>query len=133
MMRLRTIISGLLLIMAGCTPYNPSEALLQQEISLTWKGTVQVIYDHDSYQLGYSSGRNEYRVYDDRLAYWFTLRCSERPVEEDQRITADVSWTGKSRTMTLKGIDMTVEKINEDGLVWLWSQKERISIVIKNN
>lgn len=133
MMRLWTIISGLLLVMAGCTPYNPSEALLQQEVSLTWKGNVQVIYDPDSYQLGYSSSNNEYRVYDDRLAYWFTVRCSERPVEEGQHITADVSWTGESRTMKLKGIGMRVEKTDGNGLVWLWSQKERISIVIMNN
>lgn len=125
---------AVLLAMTGCTYYGSFGGSVRQEnISLTWRNTLQVDYYPQTFQIGYNDSTNEYRVYDDRLAYWFMVRCSEKPVEEGQELTADISWTGKSKTMTLKEVKVTVEKMDdESGLVWLWSQSERISIVIKN-
>lgn len=132
MKRLKALIPAVLLIvLTGCTYLGPSWNATQQDVSLTWKGEQQVLYEPSTYQLGYNSSRNEYRVYDDRLAYWFTVRCSEHPLEEGQDITADVSWTGKSKTMKFNGISMTVKKIDDNGKIWLWGSKERIGIVIK--
>lgn len=125
---------AVLLAMTGCTYYGSFGGSVRQEnISLTWRNTLQVDYYPQTFQIGYNDSTNEYRVYDDRLAYWFMVRCSEKPVEEGQELTADISWTGKSKTMTLKEVKVTVEKMDdESGLVWLWSQSKRISIVIKN-
>ena len=133
-MKSKTIILAILIAKTGCTNYGSFGAASHHDsISLTWKGTLQVDYYPQTFQLGYNCSTNEYRVYDDRLAYWFTVRCSEKPVEEGQQLTADISWTGKSKTMSLKGIQVKVEKIDEEsGLVWLWNQSEKISIVIKN-
>lgn len=118
----------------GCTYYGSFESPARQEnISLTWRNTLQVDYYPQTFQIGYNDRTNEYRVYDDRLAHWFMVRCSEKPVEEGQELTADISWTGKSKTLSLNEVKITVEKMDdESGLVWLWSQSERISIVIKN-
>ena len=134
MMKSKIIIMAVLLAMTGCTYYGSFGGSVRQEnISLTWRNTLQVDYYPQTFQIGYNDSTNEYRVYDDRLAYWFMVRCSEKPVEEGQELTADISWTGKSKTMTLKEVKVTVEKMDdESGLVWLWSQSERISIVIKN-
>jgi len=134
MMKSKIIIMVVLLAMTGCTYYGSFGGSVRQEnISLTWRNTLQVDYYPQTFQIGYNDSTNEYRVYDDRLAYWFMVRCSEKPVEEGQELTADISWTGKSKTMTLKEVKVTVEKMDdESGLVWLWSQSERISIVIKN-
>ena len=101
-------------------------------ISLTWKGSVQVEYDPATYQLGYNSSRNEFRVYDDRLAYWFVVTCSEKPVSEGQTLTADVSWTGKNKTKSMNALKFNVTKADDTGMVWLWNQANRISIVLKN-
>ena len=133
MMKSKIIIMAVLLAMTGCTYYGSFGGSVRQEnISLTWRNTLQVDYYPQTFQIGYNDSTNEYRVYDDRLAYWFMVRCSEKPVEEGQELTADISWTGKSKTMTLKEVKVTVEKMDdESGLVWLWSQSERISIVIK--
>ena len=132
MKRLKALIPAVLLIvLTEYTYLGPSWNATQQDVSLTWKGEQQVLYEPGTYQLGYNSSRNEYRVYDDRLAYWFTVRCSEHPLEEGQDITADVSWTGKSKTMKFNGISMTVKKIDDSGKIWLWGSKERIGIVIK--
>ena len=134
-MRHFKIISALMLsILAGCTSKNElAEALLEcQEISLTWKGAVQVTYDSETFQLGYNSSRHEYRVYDDKLAYWFIIICSEKPTTEGQTLKADISWTGASKTYTRKNIQMTVKKTDTSGKVWLWNQSEALGIIIKN-
>ena len=124
----------MLCVLAGCTSKNElAEALLEcQDISLTWKGTVQVTYAPETFQLGYNSARHEYRVYDDKLAYWFIVSCSEKPTSEGQTLKADVSWTGNSKTYSSKNMQLTVKKTDTSGRVWLWNQSESLGIIIKN-
>ena len=133
-MRHHIIILAFALLFVGCTTRDElAEALLEnQEISITWKGTVQVSYDPDTFQLGYSSSNNEYRVYDDRLAYWFRVKCSEKPVSEGQTIKADISWTGINKTHEYKDLQLTVKKADGSGLIWLWNSTESLGIIIKN-
>ena len=123
-----------MLLLAGCTSKNELvEALLvNQDITLTWRGDIQVAYDADLFQLGYNSANHEYRVYDDRLAYWFIVRCSEKPTDENQTVKADISWTGVNKTHKYKDIQLTVKKADSSGLIWLWSQAESIGVIIKN-
>ena len=119
---------------AGCEFVVVSNEFLlsQEEISLSWKNAVQIIYDPAGYQLGYNDKNIEYRVYDDKIANWFTLKCSEKPISEGQTIMADVEWTGSKGTKTFTGLEFKVEKISEDGLVWLSNSTNSIGIVIKN-
>ena len=119
---------------AGCSlsPESFGPAVESDIISLTWKETVQVEYDPATYQLGYNSSRNEYRVFDDRLSYWFVVSCSEKPVSEGQTLTADVSWTGKNKTKNMKALKLNVTKTDDTGMIWLWNQANKISIVLKN-
>lgn len=128
------ILSVLMSLNLTCQSSNELlEVLLEcQDISLTWKGEVQVAYDPETFQLGYNSDRHEYRVYDDRLAYWFVVSCSEQPVTEGQVVTADVSWTGVNNTHVSKGIELTVKKTDPSGNIWLWNQVESIGIILKN-
>ena len=123
-----------MLFMTGCS-LNQSTlgpAVESDMISLTWKESVQVEYDPATYQLGYDSRKNEYRVYDDRLSYWFTVTCSEKPVTGGQTLTADVVWTAKNKMKSLKGLKFEVTKTDDTGMVWLWNQANKISIVLKN-
>ena len=124
----------IMLLTVGCNPQQETEIPLTEtsEISLTWKGVRQVTYSPGNYQLAYNDSRHEYRVYDDKLANWFVLRCSEDPVSVGQRISADVSWTGKSSTKEFFGLEFTVEKTDEDGQIWLYNSSYKIGIVIKN-
>lgn len=133
-MRYNIIILSFMLLLAGCASRNElAEALLEsQDISITWKGAVQVSYDPETFQLGYNSASHEYRVYDDRLAYWFIVRCSEKPTEEGQTVKAYVSWTGANKTYECKDIQLTVKKADSSGLIWLWNQTESLGIIIKN-
>lgn len=133
-MRYHIIILAFTLLLAGCTSKNElAEALLEsQDISITWKGDVQVSYDPETFQLGYNSASHEYRVYDDRLAYWFIVRCSEKPTTEGQTVNAYISWTGINKTYECKDLKLTVKKADSSGLIWLWSQAESLGIILKN-
>lgn len=133
-MRYHIIILTFILLFSSCTSKSEmAEALLQsQDISITWKGNVQVSYNPETFQLGYGSANNEYRVYDDKLAYWFIVRCSEKPTSEGQIVNAYISWTGANKTYECKDTKLTVKKTDSTGLIWLWSQAESLGIIIKN-
>ena len=127
------IILALICTLAGCTPDFKENSLMEQnEISLIWKGSIQVSFDEAKGQLAYNSLRHEYRVYDDKLADWFTVRCSEEPAEEGQELSADVSWTGERNHKSFNGLPFTVKRISQEGLIWLWNESNKIGIIIKD-
>ena len=133
MMKRIIILLGMVMVLTGCIEEKAMDTLLSEsEICLDWKGDRQITYDSKDYQLAFNDKINEYRVYDDRLANWFTVRCSEKPCSEGQRLTADVSWTGKKSTKSYTARTFKVEKVDENGLVWLLSESDRIGIIIKN-
>ena len=124
-----------LICMSACTIVNQMEGQLLEssEISLTWKNSVQISYDSDGYQLGYVDKDNIYRVYNDEVTTWFTVKCSEKPVSEGQTLTADVSWKkGTDSIKTFSRLEMIVKKADDTGLVWLWNTKNSIGILLKN-
>lgn len=132
MKRLIYIFLSIFLIQA-CTPAFTENTLLEQsEISLIWNGAVQVSFNPATCQLGYNDSRNEYRVYDDKLADWFTVRCSESPAEVGQQISADVSWTGAQSPKKFYGLTFIVKQISQEGLIWLWNEDKNIGIIIKD-
>ncbi len=132
-MKRALIIFSLLFALAGCTHESTMASFMESSgISLTWKGNVQVQYNEKTCQLAYNDKKNEFRVYDDKLADWFTLRCAGRPSAEGQTVVADVSWTGDRTPKTFNGLSFTVSRISEDGLIWLWNNDNRIGIIIKD-
>lgn len=119
-------------LLPGCRIYDIEEVLLQREdISLTIRGEEVLVYDEDTFQLGYSSEKNEFRVFDDNLANWFVLRCSARPSTEGQEVKADLSWTSPNTTKTRKGLTFTVEKTGPEGFLWLWCETEAAGVVVR--
>ena len=132
-MRRLLYILTFLFIHAGCT-YESMEAPFMEssEISLIWKGSTQVLYNSNTCQLAYNNAKNEFRVYDDRLADWFIISCDENPTQEGQSIIADVSWTGDRSPKVFRNQSFIVRKVNEDGRVWLWNSKNKIGIIIKH-
>ena len=128
-----TIIAALLLAAAGCKGPDVEEVLLHRsDISLTWKGDVQVSYNPATCQMSFNDGSNTYRIYTDKLSEWFMVSCSENPVSQGQTLTADVSWTGPRSIKTFNGVEFKVEKTDGSGLVWLWSSTHTIGIIIRN-
>lgn len=128
-----TVTITMLALATGCINYNVEEVLLSStEISLTWKGDVQVSYSPVTHQLGYNDSRNEYRVYDDKLSEWFILQCAEKPSSAGQIVDADISWTGSNNIKKLKGVQFKVEKTDEYGKIWMWNQDHGVGIIIQS-
>lgn len=126
------IISALAL--AGCSLLFPSneDLLLSEDISLTWKGEVQIKYNAADCQIAYSEKTNKYRVYNDRLSYWFVAKFSDRPTSVGQEVSATVSWTGDKSEMMFEDIIFKVEKTDDSGLIWLWNESNSIGVIIKD-
>ncbi len=129
----KLIILSIFLAAAACTHVEIGEVLLPREdISMTIAAEEQFSYDPLTCQLSHNVRENEYRVLDDRLSKWFTLKCSAMPVNEGQEIQADLTWTGAKKIETLEELTFTVKKTDSEGKVWLWNEKKSIGIVIKN-
>ena len=130
---MRNIIFTITLVccLAGCRRYDIEEILLQREdISLTLKGEDVIVYEPATFQLGYNAGANEFRVFDDNLGNWFTLRCKSRPLE-GQYVKADLKWTSSTTTRTRNALTFSVEKTDAKGHIWLWCDEEAIGVVVR--
>lgn len=126
------LLCALLLTAAGCEPYDIDLVLLSREdVSLTWKGADQIVYEPDTWQIGYNAERNEFRVHDDEMANYFTVKCSARPTDEGQELTADVQWTMISSIKRFDGIRFEVKRVSADGYIWMWSKTHNIGVVVK--
>lgn len=119
------------LFVAACN--NDVEEILlgRSDISLTVKGELMMSFNENTCQLGYNSEKNEFRVYDDKLANWFVLRCNASPDTEGQVVTADLEYTTSNDLKTHKGLEFSVEQVKSGGLIWLWNEDKRIGIVVK--
>ena len=99
-MRRRSVIvllSACLIAAAGCERYDIDEVLLQRdEMSLTWKGIEQLVYDPLAWQYSYNVARGEYRVNDDSMSDYYVLTSEDRLSFEGQEVDCDVEWTVKT-------------------------------------
>lgn len=130
------IIIGIALMLAastGCNRYHVEDILLpRNEISLTVKGADQIVYDEESWQLGYNDERNEFRIVNDKLNNWVILQCDAVPSTVGQSVTAYLEYTTSNDTRKLNGLTFTVEKTSPDGLIWLWNDDRKIGVVVKD-
>ena len=116
----------------GCDRYQPEEILLpRNEISLTLKGVDQLRYEENTWQLGFNDERKEFRAMDDQVSEWFIFKFSTMPDSEGQKVKGDLEYTTDNDVKTQEGLTYSVEKISQDGLVWLWNEDKDIGAVIK--
>ena len=65
------------------------------------------------------------------MANYFIVKCSARPTDEGQELTADVQWTMISSIKRFERIRFEVKKVSADGYVWMWSRTHNIGVVVK--
>lgn len=119
-------------LLSGCNIYDIDEILLERDdISLTWKGEEQLVFDPMTWQVGCNTKTYEYRVHDDDMADYFVLECESRPDVEGEDITASIEWTVETDVRRYDHITFTVKRIAPDGRVWLWSRMQKIVVVVK--
>ena len=120
----------LAVLLTGCRQENLSEEFrLDDSIRMEIKGYTTFKYIPTSCQLGFNREKCEFRVHNDNMSDFFSVRLDDMPVGESQYVTGTVSWTTGDDLHTKK-TNFQVAKINGD-LVWLWSSDTRIALVIK--
>ena len=130
-MRLMKKLLMLILVFAAvsCNRFDVDEILLlRNDVSLTWKGEEQFVYDPTSCQMGFNASRKEFRVQTDNLSSWFVISCSDMPSSEGDEIEADISWTGTTDTRSMKALKFKVEKVSSDGMIWMWCRSAKIGV-----
>lgn len=126
------ILSILTFVCAGCNTAEPEEVLLPREdISLTIRGKLHISFSSDTFQTGFNEQRNEFRVTDDKLGEWFVLRCSEMPVETGQELNGSLEYSTDTVPQKHDRLTFSVQKMSDDGLIWLWNETRKIGIVVK--
>lgn len=119
-------------VAAGCVPYDLDEVLLSRDdVSLTWKGKEQVVYDPATWQLACNLDRGEFRANDDVMANYFVFNGKVRPSYEGQELTGDVEWTVKTNVKKYDGVRFEVVRMTEDGYIWLWCRSQKIGLTVK--
>lgn len=122
----------LLMISAGCNPYEVDELLLQKEdVSLVVRGEVVFDYDGNTCQMSYNAKRCEYRVMDDDMAHYFLLRCNADLSDVGQEVTADLKFTTSTDVKEEKGLTFKVERVDQSEKFWLWCNSRKIGVVVR--
>ncbi len=129
----RFIFILILLAAASCNRYDPDEILLpRNDVSMTMSGAEIFSFKPLTCQMSHNTSTNEFRVFNENLSEWFSVRCHERPSDGGQELKADLTWTSQNVTKTMKDLTFRIEKIDKSGQIWMWCRQKSIGIVIKN-
>lgn len=127
------IFMTLCVAVSSCARYDIDEILLERnEINLSWKGKILYTHDTNQGQTGFNAERNEYRACSDDISSWFIIKWNARPTFEGQTIRAAVEWATKTSFNKDNDIEFKVRQIDSEGTIWLWSDTDKIGMVIKD-
>ncbi len=133
MKKLIFIAVAVALAVSSCVRIDVDEVLLKKDtISLSIRGITQFEYKAEDCQMAQVTDMNEYRIYKDDLSGWFIVKCSQRPSNAGQVLTANLEYKAVSNIKSQKNLSFKVEKIDENGKIWMWCEDKNIGIVIKN-
>jgi hypothetical protein len=128
------IICALCLVLsaAGCNRdgFNKSDLEIT-DVCLRVKGEEVFAYIPYATQMSLNRGRKEFRAGTDTMSDYFLLKMSELPREHGQVFTGTLQWTTADDIVTRTGLSFKVEKVGDDGTVWLWCAAQKITVVMK--
>jgi hypothetical protein len=128
------IICALCLVLsaAGCNRdgFNKSDLEIT-DVCLRVKGEEVFGYIPYATQMSLNRGRKEFRAGTDTMSDYFLLKMSELPREHGQVFTGTLQWTTADDIVTRTGLSFKVEKVGDDGTVWLWCAAQKITVVMK--
>lgn len=101
------------------------------EACLKVRGSVVFAYTPGSSQMALNRGRKEFRAGTDTMSDYFLLRMSELPRETGQALTGTLQWTTSDDIVNRSGLSFKVERIADDGTVWLWCASQKITVVMR--
>ena len=123
-----------LTVMTGCIHDLgfDSDLLKTEQVCLKVGDRLVYSFDGNRDQLGYNSTTCQFRAGSDNMGEFFIATCDKKPVKEGQSVEVVIQWTEKG-TVARRTRTMKVEKLSDNGYVWLWyrHRKERICAVVR--
>lgn len=99
-------------------------------VGLRVAGQNRFMYDPSTCQLGFNSTMIQFRAGNDTGTEYFTLTCSELPVEVGQQVRADLVYTRSSGITREAGLSFSVEEIQGDK-IWLWNSSKKAAVCVE--
>ena len=133
-MRKYLYIIALVILCSGCNKKRVEMDLdmyNSDQVCLMVKGKRVFTFDEGNGQLGYNRTLKQFRAGNDDMTSFFVLNCKDTPRTQGQELRADLQWTSGNSVKASNGITFKVEKINDTGLVWLWSSADKTGAVVK--
>ena len=126
------ILMAALLALVACEQERgmDAEMLSIDEYALEVNGKMVQTFGEGQCQLSYNATRKEFRVGDDKMAEYYLLQCNKVPTAKGETLTADLQWTMNQTVQKRPGVKFRVEKIDENGRIWLWASKEDVGVII---
>lgn len=95
------------------------------------KGAVVYEYTAGASQMALNRGHKQFWAGSDTMSDYFLLRMSELPKEDGQVLTGNLQWTTDDDVVSRNSLSFKVERIADDGTVWLWCAAQQIMVVMK--
>lgn len=117
-------------ILSGCCrKHEPDpEFVTGDEIVLKIDGAVKVKYVPETFQLGFSPERKQFRVHDDNMTRFYILTCSELPDHVGQQISCSLKYGINGKMSYKSGMSFEVEKWMRPELSGCGAKKEHRSL-----
>ena len=132
-MKRKLFILTALACMLGCAPeHEPDAAFLEQDcLALEVEGNRRVLYQPETWQLGFSRENRQFRVHNDTMSEYYVITCSRMPESIGQKILCSIKYASYKIAVYKNNLEFEVKKINDEGVVWLWNSKKRIGLTVK--
>lgn len=123
----------ILTVTEGCRhKHEPERAFMESSIlSLRINGCEKIRYEPETFQTGFSPENKQFRIHNDTMSEFFTLTCQELPEKTGQNIKCTLKYCADGEVVYQKGLNFNVEKISDDGTVWLWCSKKKTGATVR--
>lgn len=122
-----------LLSVCACVTHQEMDPAMYESdtVSLMVKGSLVYTLPQEEGQLEFFPARGEFVAGNDDMSEYFVLRCSPLPAAEGQTLTGSLRWMVREKGQSLDNLVFEVKKMDDTGLVWLWSAKNKTGAVVK--
>lgn len=118
-------------ILAGCRHDDVSEAFsLDGTVRIEYDGAIAFQYNPVTCQQFFNRDTGTFRAGTDTMSDYFSVTLAEIPSTHGDVVRGDIRWTTSSGMSDIRNVTLKVIRLEGD-TIWLWSAKERISLVVR--
>ena len=109
---------------------DPAMLNLESGYALEVNNLVVHQFSETLAQLTFNAGKCEFRVGDDKMSDHYILTCDKVPAAKGDIVVADLAWTLGATVQKRSSLKFQVEKVADDGRIWLWDSRDGIAVIV---